>query len=488
MTVPREISKRAIAAELWRRGDLTYKFNLVQQKLHAIFEKDTRRIIPILVSRQTGKTFYLLCRAIMKCIKKDFAVIKFLQPTQKELKKTCRQVMRIILQDCPESLKPEWRENDKIYLFPNGSEIQLAGSDGKQYESLRGGSADECYVDEAGFCDDLHDAVFSVLRPTLITTKGKMFLASTPSKLASHSFIQDFILPARAANQLEIFTVYDNPMIDAEERQSIINDYLNGEQNPEYRREYLCEIIQDENSTVIPEFNQEYEQECIKEVKKPPFYDAYDSMDIGFKHLTVVLFGYYDYFETKLVICDELVIYGPSLTSDNLAKKINEKEFENFKDDFNEPKHIFMRVSDNNNPILLNDLSIMHNINFMATAKDNKEAQINHLRMMIAQKNIIISPKCKHLIYHCRGGSWDNKRKNFNSLPDIIDQDIRGGHADALDALIYLVRNLVKNHNPYPSTWTHGGNTDSFFNKLKSPDSDSFIETLKKMVNGSGRR
>ena len=78
--------KKAIIAELWKRGDLSYKFNDVQHKLHDIFEKDTRRIIPILVSRQTGKTFYLLCRAIMKCIQKDFAVVKFYNQPKRNLK------------------------------------------------------------------------------------------------------------------------------------------------------------------------------------------------------------------------------------------------------------------------------------------------------------------------------------------------------------------------------------------------------------------
>ena len=391
--------------------------------------------------------------------------------------------MRIILKDCPDALKPEWRENDKIYLFPNGSEIQLAGADGKQYENLRGGSADECFVDEAGFCDDLYDAIFSVLRPTTITTKGKIFLASTPSKLASHDFIQHFVIPAKAAGQLKIFTVHDNPMIDDEERKSLIDGYMNGEQNTEYRREYLCEVVQDENATVVAEFTPEVEQECIKDMVKPQFYDAYASMDIGFKHLTVVLFAYYDYLDAKLVICDELVMYGPALRSDTLAEGINEKEFDNFKDKFDERKHMFARISDNNNPILLNDLAVMHNLAFRATAKDNKEAQINHMKMMIRNKQIVIAPKCKHLIYHLRAGSWDKNRKNFNQLPDLVEQGIRGGHADALDALIYLVRNLVKSHNPYPTNWAQGDSSDRFFNESKAGNTDSLVAKIKKLVN-----
>lgn len=479
----KKIPKKAVISELWRRGDLTYKFNDVQLQLHELFNTDPRRIIPILVSRQTGKTYYLLCRAMMKCIQKDFAVIKFLQPTQKELKKTCRQIMRIILKDCPESMKPIFKEADKIYIFPNGSEIQLAGSDGGQYNNLRGGSADECYVDEAGFCDDLYDAVYSVLRPTTITTKGKIFLASTPSKLATHDFIQHFVNPAKAADLLKVFTIHDNPMIDDEERRSIISEYLNGEENPEYRREYLCDIIQDEESVVVPEFTQDIQDITIKDIDRPDYYDIYESMDVGFKHLTAVIFGYYDFLNARLVITDELILRGSNVLTERLANQISKKEAENFKDEFGEVKPPFMRISDNNNLILLNDLSVMHKINFIATAKDDKDAQVNHLRMMIGSGKIIISPKCKHLLYHLRSASWDKNRKKFNELPDIIEKNIYGGHADTLDALIYMVRNLLKSKNPYPANYHGKDKANTFHNEKKQPDNDSFVRTIKKMMN-----
>ena len=87
------------------------------------------------------------------------------------------------------------------------------------------------------------------------------------------------------------------------------------------------------------------------------------------------------------------------------------------------------------------------------------------------------------MIYHLRAGSWDRYRKNFNELPDIIDQGIRGGHADALDALIYLVRNLVKTHNPYPEKWGWGDPNERFYNKSKANDDESFIKTIKKIMN-----
>lgn len=480
----KKISQRAIIAELWRRGELSYKLNSCQQKMEAFFEGDTRDVIPILAARRTGKSFYLVVKAVSVCNKVPNAIVKYICPKQKMVQTIIKPIMRVILKDCPEPLKPEWKENAKMYIFPNGSEIHLAGTDNGNHESIRGGYANLCIVDEAGFCDELDYVVHSVLAPTTDTTGGQVYLASTPSKNSSHDFIQKFVKSAANQNKLIKFTIADNDMLTEEKKKKIMERYVLGEKDPQYRREYLCEIINDSNTVVVEEFTEEIEKATVIDIKeRPAFYDIYESMDIGFKHLTVVLFSYYDFRNARLVIVDELIKYGPSLTSDSLASDIQKKEKENFSDEYGEVKPIFMRISDNNNPILLNDLAIMHQLNFMATAKDNKEAQINQLRMMVARKQIIISPKCKHLIYHLRAATWDKHRKDFEELPDLIQEGIHGGHADAVDALIYLVRNLLKNRNPYPDGYNGPDVNNTFVNKKRQTDNDSFVQTVKRLIN-----
>ena len=86
----------------------------------------------------------------------------------------------MLLEDCPEHLKPTYIESKFTYHFANGSSIQLAGSDNKHYERLRGQKSDLVLVDEAGFCDNLKHIVKSILLPTLTHTGGKIVLASTP--------------------------------------------------------------------------------------------------------------------------------------------------------------------------------------------------------------------------------------------------------------------------------------------------------------------
>lgn len=483
MKAPKKILPKAARAELWARGELDYKLNSCQRKMQTFFEDDSRDIITVLAARRTGKSFLFVLKSCMVCAKTPNAIVKYICPKQKMVQTIIKPIMRIILSDCPEKLKPEWKENAKMYVFPNGSEIHLAGTDNKNHENIRGGYANLCIVDEAGFCDELDYVVNSVLAPTTDTTGGKVYLASTPSKNSSHEFIQKFVKPAAIQNKLIKFTIHDNDMLTAEKKQKIMERYILGEKDPQYRREYLCEIINDANSVVVEEFTEEMEAQSVMDVPKPSFYDIYESMDIGFKHLTVVLFGYYDFLNARMVICDEFVINGPALTSQTLADGILRKEEENFKDEYGEVHPIFMRISDNNNPILLNDLAIMHNLSFNATAKDNKEAQVNHLKMMIGRGQIIISPKCKHLIYHLKGATWDRHRKDFEELPDIPNDKILGGHADAVDALIYLVRNLLKSRNPYPMGYDIKDRDNRFIGQKKKSNEDKFAEIMKKMMN-----
>ena len=80
--------------------------------------------------RRIGKSWLLTIIGIERCLKKPKSIIKFLQPEQKMIRTNLRPIMDEIFADCPPELKPEFKTQDNIYRFPNGSEIQLAGTDG----------------------------------------------------------------------------------------------------------------------------------------------------------------------------------------------------------------------------------------------------------------------------------------------------------------------------------------------------------------------
>jgi hypothetical protein len=471
--------KKEAIRELWRRGTLDYILHDKQKEIKNDLLTRREKISTILCARRFGKTFVLLNMAIELCIKKPNAIVKYISPQLKQSKQNLKENMPFLLKGCPKALIPEWKENDKKYIFPNGSEIQVAGTDNGSHESLRGGRADMCIVDEAGFCDHLDYVVKSILRPTTLTTGGKIYLVSTPSKIYTHEFIQLYVLPAKLSGTMKTYTIYDNPMLTQQDIDELVADYIDGVKNPAFRREYLCEMVNDSTSIVVDEFTEERKAKIVKVLKQPAYLDAYTSGDVGFKDLTVYLFAYWDFINARVVIEDELVLSG--VNTNEVAKGIKEYEAATFKDGANQPLPIYMRVMDNN-LTMVNDLQTIHGLPFIPTQKHNKEAYINQVKIMIANEQIMINPKCKHLIYHLESATWNRARTEFERIPDSVDGQLRGGHADALDALIYLVRNLVRSKNPYPEGWGIDSGQDVF--KSRAPAVQSgMTNAIKKILN-----
>jgi hypothetical protein len=486
-----QISKKEAVAMLWERGVLYWKLHPIQKKMYDEIISYDREITTITCSRRLGKSFLMCVLAIEKCIQTPDAIIKYICPRQNMVKKIIKPIMKEIFKDCPPELRAEFKTNDNTFLFPNGSQIQLAGTDNGHHESIRGGRSDLWIVDEAGFCQELKYVVNSVLAPTTDTTGGRGILASTPSPEPDHEFISEFVKPAELADQLIIYTIYDNPMMTPEKIQKIINRYPLREKSPEFRREYLCEVIIDSNKAVIPEFTSEIQELCVKEWKRPPFYDAYVSMDIGFNDLTVVLFGYYDFKNAVTVIEDEYFINGPELRTDVLANAITKKEEELYTHPVTgEIKKPYLRIADNNNLILLNDLIHNHDINFLPTKKDNKEAALSDLRLKVSSGKIIINPKCRVLIHHMKNATWNKSRTSYERSPAAnvrIDNKsvlyIPEGHYDALDSLIYFNRNVIENKNPYPPGYGLNTQDGYFFSPHRKDENlkkyEKFIEMFK---------
>ena len=121
----------------------------------------------------------------------------------------------------------------------------------------------------------------------------------------------------------------------------------------------------------------------------------------------------------------------------------------------------------------------LHKLGVMPTRKDDKEAQVNALRMLVKDENIRIDPSCTMLIGTLRTAVWNKARTSFERLREY-------GHADALDALIYLHRNVGRYSNPYPgipegATWQ----THQLRNR-KTPAQEEG-ESIKRMFGAKGR-
>jgi hypothetical protein len=468
-----EISVDKAKEALWEQGVLDWKLSEPQRIIKKGILEDFNKVSVVLCSRRLGKTYLLCTLAIETCLRKPFAVVKYAFPKQNMAKKNLFPVMRKILDDCPTHLKPQYISSEKVFRFPNGSEIQISGTDNGGFDNLRGGDADFCAVDEAGFCDDLTYGIRSVLGPTVKLTKGRIVMVSTPSRSESHEFIQDWVLKYMIEDRIRVYTIYDNPQFNAEAIKEAEEEYPDGVKDPMFRREYLCEIIRDAGKTILPSFNNENERIIVTDqFEMPVFCDKYVSMDIGGSDLTAVLFGFYDYLNATLVIQDEFICDGTTNT-EILAENIRRIEAELWTNPIDRSVlQPYLRVSDNNNKILLTDLQKLHGLTFTTSKKDKREAAINALDVAIGQHKLIIHPKCKTLLYHLKFAEWNNARTDFKRLKDSPTGKIRGGHADGLPALLYMHRSVVKSHNPYPQNYGHVHDSNVFKSLLK-PSSDT---------------
>lgn len=472
--------------KLWEIGELYWKLNEVQRYLKEMTSTDTTKTSTVVVSRRTGKTWWLLVESLEQCLKHPNSVVKFLFPQQKDAKTNIQPLMRMITEDCPEHLRPVFNSQDKTYNFANGSQIQLAGSNGGNVENIRGGFAHLCIIDEAGFCTDLKYAIRSVLSPTIRTTGGKIIMASTPSRSPDHEFITEFMIPYKASGRLKIFTIWENPNFTPEIIKEIIAEYPLGELDPDFLREYMCQIAIDKEAAVCAEFYENKDtivfNDKTEDIEVPDFLDFYVGADIGYRDLTVFLFGYYDFKKAQLVILDEVVMSGPTMTTEALAKQVKLTESIRFVDG-NDKVEPYLRVMDNDLK-LINDLRKLHDIGFIPTKKDNKDGAINEMKIWMGQDRIRIHERCKHLIYHLEYGQWNKKRSDFKRLADSPDKKVQGGHVDAIPALYYLIRNIHVHRNPYPNNYGRSINENTHVSRLYNENNKSEgAEFMGKLLN-----
>lgn len=474
------MNKAVIYNELWRRGELSFLLHKGQKEFYNLYHDSSQKKHVWLMSRRFGKSHTLVVLAIEQCIRHPRSIVKIASPTKEQVEKNMAPLFRDILENpdnadlrCPEDIKPEWRGKSSSYIFPNGSEIHMAGTDKGNGERLRGGNAHIAMVDEAGSCSDLRNLIDSVLLPTTLKVKGKIIMASTPPTESDHEFL-DFIEEADSRGTLVKKTIFDNPLLDKETIDEAIAE-MGGIDSISCRREYLCHIIKDDKRSAIPEATEESLKAITKKWPRPPFFDTYVSMDIGMVDYTAVLFGYYDFRAAKVIIEDEMVIESGKLHLKTLGEDIYKKEEELWTNPIiNEVNRPRLRISDNN-LVAINEIYKNTNgdVNFHSTDKDDKHSAVNNLRMMLAAKQIIIHPRCVNLLRHLVNAKWDLSKKKFARSPD-------DSHYDTVDALVYMIRNINYTRNPYPDNY--GMQPGQYYNSIRpSGQQNKQIEIYKKI-------
>jgi hypothetical protein len=431
-------------AELWRRGVLRWKLHKTQAEIYDAIKACNRKRFVVNCSRRIGKSFLLAVLSVETALATPGAQVRYAAPTGVSLREFILPIFKKIFSDCPKGLAPVYSSQDNKWIFRNGSGIKLAGTDNGHAEDLRGPAADLCVVDEAAFIGcSLDYLVSDILQPQLLYSKrGMVIIASTPPRSPAHEFT-GYVAKAQADGNYIKRTIWDNPLLPtwrvlefAAEAGCVVENGKIISQSTTWRREYMAEIVTDEKSAVIPEFTDEKRDSIVGSAEFPRFAHRYVIIDTGFIDLTACLFCYHDFVRGKIVFQDELCFERP--TSEIISKSCKAKERELW-GDFKP----YARWGDGD-LIVLQDLTSLHEYSITPVSKDNLEAQVNQLRLDVAQNRIEINPACKNLIAHLQYAIWDKRRRAFERSPGL-------GHFDFVAAAIYAVRHINRQLNPYPA-------------------------------------
>lgn len=481
-------------AALWEQGILFHLLDDLQQR---IYEKwydmpASQKRFVALISRRAGKTFTFSCIAIENAMRREGSLQHYGAMTTLQVQRMLIPTFGIILDSCPDHLKPKIYVRDKRIVWPhNGSELMLGGcEDHIKCDRFRGAYSDNWFIDEAGYIGPLNYLVQSVALPMLHARQGaRITMYSNAPYSPAHDIVR-FVELAQDSDCYFHATVYDSPRYSDQDIEEFA-EAAGGKDSAEWKREYGCEIVVDEEHAIIPEWTvradhlwvavedsfrarkvepEDYDEDgelksyvmepLVREVERPQYFDTYTFVDVGFDpDLTSVLAGYWDFERARLVIEDEREL--SRMTTDQLADAI--ADVETIWDGYwawqtrihGAEAKPFQRIMDVDKQIQA-DLSVLHELEITQGNNQDLKSQVNRARQLVKSGKLIVHPRCVNLIAHLKAGCWDAKRSKFarpHKKPRPNERYY--GHFDHLQGLILGHAHVQKSHNPFPAVPHH---------------------------------
>lgn len=426
-------------AALWQLGLLDWMLHDSQKLIHRQIQELPTHVkeAVILCCRRFGKSFLGCVLGIERGIRADRRkLIRIIGPDIKQtlmivehnMAKITEVLPRLGLDGLVERVK-----YDNMYRVGKHGGIFIGGFD-SQKDSLRGGEADEILIEETGSADadQYNYQMKSILKPQLLKTRGRMIHLTTLPPTTDHPFITETIPEARLNDAFYSFTIYEDPLATPEIIADAIKD-SGGVNSVTFRREYLNEVVRDDNMMVVPDFKQ---SDHVKDICLPGRARYQTVIDFGgVRDKTVALVQFYDFKRAKHCIVKER-FFSSNVPTETIVAGIRDMENEIITEDLT-----LVRWADCPGQLQI-DLEHAHQFNVRLPLKDDWEAAINAMQLCFTWNNIEIDPSCKMLIASLESGQFNKQRTDFA-------RSVALGHCDALAALMYGVRMLDK-ANPYP--------------------------------------
>lgn len=335
----------------------------------------------------------------------------------------------------------KWNENKKQWRFPSGAVLAFGylehEADKFQYQ---GAAYQFIGFDElTQFSETQFRYLFSRMRRLEgASVPIRMRAASNPGGIGHQWVRQRFLVEGAAVGRVFVpAKLEDNPHLDRDEYEKSLEE-LDPITRAQLRRGDWS--VRDKDNALVPEWTEELAERVVREWQRPSWVTSYSVGDLGSRDLTVWLLAYWDFEAAKLVVVDEVVLKDPSTWSIITSLRCQEEESLPETDELHLDTH--RRLSDVDYR-LVQDFRAA-GLDLTPTKKDDALGARNRARAMLARGDIIIHPRCKVLLLTLESAVWNEKRTDYLRAPGTT------GHADAWDALVYLVRNVDQTRNPVP--------------------------------------
>lgn len=445
------------ATRLWHGGDLSWLCRPGGQEIlydfvHGCADKGGDTVSPIVLEchRRLGKSFVLLLLLVERALQRPGQQLVYGAPTYEQVATIVVPNMAILLQTCPESLRP--KRSDYTWTFrnptwPQGSPpsvLRAVGVDYMRGDRLRGACADAVALDEVRDMSEPRYLVEDVLLYQFVGRESPWIaMGTTPPRSGDHEVTAYFAPRAVRDGRYRKIPVTENAYWTETEERRLLEAIGGGKESISWRREALCETVGDENELIVPEFQRNELAVVVKEYPRPEYFYPHTCLDTGWNDWNAALEGYVDFKNQTLVIEDEIVMRYQS--TGTIAAEINRKEAELWL--------VGGRWAGGKRPTRMGDLTEQaledlrtdHKVSINPVVKYDREAAIANLRTSIQNGKVKIFERCKNLIYQLRNGIWNEARTQF-------ERSERLGHCDALAACVYFHRMANWNGNPFPDT------------------------------------
>lgn len=406
--------------------------------------KRKARIVVINASRQLGKSDWAVSEVLDLAFTTPRAQIKYGASSKIQARQIIKPLFRALLEECPDEDYPTWVGEDQQYVFRNGATVTIIACDEHKAEAAAGQHAHLFVIDEAGKVDNLDFIVKSIALPMTTTTKGAVLIISTPARSKGHSF-KSYCDVAKDKGVHLFRTIYDSdPKRVTDDDIRELCDACGGPTSTEWRREYLCEHITDENSAVVPEATSDRLKEITAsdEMVKATmslYVDRYIVVIPGWNpNFCGALFAHFDKRKERVVVEDELVL--PKMDADALDEALSAKAYGCWGGQ--KPYRILAPMEDK----LIVEMGELQ-WHFSALPPELSDVDIGKLRRSVTHKRgtkLIIHERCARLKTQLEDAVWNRTRKGF-------EPNKKEGRYELTACAIYLRRELNERHDPTPS-------------------------------------